>query len=166
MEADNMEIKDRIIRIAKNHQDESFIVDEYGIKEREIYHRHITISKRVYEEFEKNPDGEMQLEEFLKRHHIDSRWNRYEPNVPAGNYKENDIPEAFRLFVDLDVSGIQGGVNDLSEQTKTKITEIVYSELSRRESLINNPYIMDVFNEALREDPALRNWESAFPFFR
>lgn len=164
-----MEIKDRVIQFGEtNHSFDGdyFVVDEYGIENNEIYHRNIMISEDDYEEFKKNPDGEMLLDEFLKDHDIHAEWKRYELKIPTIDNAETNSESASRLFDDIDLKKIQSGDAELDEQTKNKIYKKVYNKLSKNETLINNPFIMNIFNEALREDSEMASWESVFPFFR
>jgi len=165
-----MEIKDRMIRIGKikssSIEGDCFIIDEYGIEGEEIYHRNIVISKDIYKAFEKNPDSKMLLDEFLEHHNIYSEWKRYELNIPESDNPENEMESSSRLFNEIDLDNKQSEATELSEHTKNKIYKKVYNELSKNETLIHNPSIMYIFNEAMREDSELAIWESVFPFFR
>lgn len=49
---------------------------------------------------------------------------------------------------------------------KNETYKNMYDDLSKRESLIENPLIIDVFNEAIKDDSELSSWESVYPFFR
>lgn len=165
-----MQVKDRIIQIQKTDQSlikgNYFIVDEYGIEDEEIYHRRIAISEDIYEKFESNLDKKMHLNEFLQLNDIDSEWERYELNIPSSDNAENEVKNSSRLFANIELEKILAQGSELSEQTNTSVYEKVYNELFKKETLINNPLVLDVFNEALRENPESAVWESVFPFFR
>lgn len=164
-----MEIKDRVIQFGEtNHSfdGDHFVVDEYGIENNAIYHRTIMISDDDYETFKENPDSEMLLDEFLKHHAIHAEWKRYELKLPTNDDAKTNSKSASRLFDDIDLKNVHAGDAELDEQTRNKIYKKVYNKLSENEALINNPLILNVFNEALKEDSGMATWESVFPFFR
>src|SRR5699024_2478896 len=162
-----MEVKDRFIRVGKEDyssaESNCVIVDAYGIEDGKIYHRHIVISEDAYEVFEKNPDEKMLLDTFLEHHDIDSEWKPYVVRIPDSNRINEDGSNW--LLEHIDLGNMPGDSVVPDEQTRKAIYRELYNELSKKDTLINNPSIMDVFNEAIRENSELANWESVFPFF-
>src|SRR5699024_971749 len=116
-------------------------------------------SEALYAQFEKNPDETIRLDAFMERHDISGEWKSY---VLPSSVRELNEDDSARLFANMD-SKLASVPPD--EQTRN-LYHKVYAEVAERESLINNPSIMDVINEALRENPELSAWESVFPFFR
>lgn len=159
-----MQIKDRVIQFVNNN--DSFIIDEYGVESKKIYHRKIVISDDIYEKFEKNPDGNIHLDEFLRFNDINSKWEPYELVIPSTNQEETQATHFSRLFIDLKLEKTLSDGNELSEHSKSKIYKKVYDKLVKKETLIDDPLMLDVFNEALRSDTESAIWESVFPFFR
>ncbi|HLR53095.1 MAG TPA: hypothetical protein VK078_00040, partial [Pseudogracilibacillus sp.] len=49
---------------------------------------------------------------------------------------------------------------------KKSLEKKVYKELADYETLIENPLVIDIFNEATKQNPELSSWETVFPFFR
>lgn len=164
-----MEIKDRVIQYGEmNHafDGDYFMVDEYGIKNDQIYHRTIMIGNDEYEVFQEYPDDEMLLSTFLNEHHIPAEWKPYEVDIPTRDHVKMDAENASRLFENIDLKDIQGHDGVLDEPTLNKVYQKIYDKLVTNETLINDPLVIDVFNEALRENPEMARWESVFPFFR
>ena len=165
-----MDIKARSIRFGKSnfspHEGDCFIMDEYGIQDEEIYHRNIIITEEFYEEFEINPYDDMLLDEFLEQNDIHSMWQRYEVNFPNSVNSTVEMEILSNLLNEIDSENGQDKNGELSEQTKSKLYKKLYNEFSKMENLIGNPLIIDVFNEAIKEDEELASWESVFPFFR
>ena len=163
-EVDRVKVKDRTIQMKNGNQsyeqENCLIVEEYGIDEGKVYHRYITISEHIYEGFLQNPDDEKHLDAFLQNNGMHAAWKPY--NVPTD---EKDMKQ-LALFFEIDIVAIQKDSGDWIADVKKEMYQRMYNNLSVKDTLITNPLIMDVFNEAFREDPALGNWESVFPFFR
>ena len=165
-----MEVKDRVIAIEEtndsNGKVDCSIIDEYGIKDAKIYHRRITINENVYETFEKNPDENILLDGFLQLNGINLKWEPYDLVIPSGEQVEDEATHFSRLFIDIELEQTLSQGTELSTHRKSAIYKQIYNILFNKETLIENPLALDVFNEALRIDPESAIWESVFPFFR
>ncbi|GAB4074651.1 hypothetical protein GCM10028778_21540 [Barrientosiimonas marina] len=150
-----MDVKNRTIRMGG--EGAHFIIDEYGIADGAIFHRYVVLSWDLYEMFQKNPDDDMHFDAFLRQHNLDSEWKRV---------AKDDIGNFPGLLQDTDCENVPAGTAEADEEPKDRTYRTVYDALSEKETLITDPLIMDVFNEAIRGDSDLADWESIFPFFR
>lgn len=161
-----MDIKERKIQMGKMKSTEvdCIIINEYGIEDGDIYHREITIKQNLYEAFEMDPDDEMLLDKFLEHNNINGEWKHYMWTKPRENQSENHtLADSSNL---LDVIDFDRSQIDITQQTEAEVNESLYNELSKKKTLINNPLILAVFNEAIRGKDGLSNWENVFPFFK
>lgn len=160
-----MDIKDRMISMERTDTAEvdSIIVDEFSIEDEEVFHRNIVISQRSYDAFETNPDAEQLFDEFLQQNNIDAAWKLW--SIPKHAKSENRLQADFsRLLNEID-SNHHTRDMEANQQTESDVYQRIYHELAKQETLIHNPLIIDVFNEAMRGETELSNWESVFPFF-
>lgn len=161
-----MDIKIREIRMEKVNEESVLMLDEYGLENGGIYHRFISMEEQICESFAKEPDEEMLLNTFLELHRIQAEWKRYEWEIPI----EEDTKEESEQFSILqDILNLDVPLDKSPESKKLikkSMEEKMYDELSDYETLIENPYVIDVFNEATKQNPDLSSWESVFPFFR
>lgn len=161
-----MKIKIREIRMEKYHEENALMVDEYGLKDGGIYHRFILIEEELCETFAKNPDEEVSLNTFLERHNIPAEWKRYEWEVPIEENAEEEIEQFSRLQEILQLDTVLDKSDESQKLIKKSLEKKVYKELSDYETLIENPLVIDIFNEATKQNPELSSWETVFPFFR
>lgn len=161
-----MKIKVREIRMEKYHEENALIVDEYGLEDSGIYHRFILIEEDICETFAKQPDEEVSLNTFLERHHIPAEWQRYEWEIPIDEDAEEVIEQLSQLQEILQLDTVLDKSDESQKLIKKSLEKKVYKELADYETLIENPLVIDIFNEATKQNPELSSWETVFPFFR
>lgn len=158
-----MDIKGRIIRKGKMESTEVVCISmtEFGIADDKVYYRNIVISESSYDAFETNPDEAMLLDKYLEHNNINAAWKPYVLIKSKDNQPESQMQADFsRLFND-----IQDEIAS-SQHTEAEIHKRIYNELSKQDTLIQNPLIIDVFNEAIKKESDLSDWENVFPFFK
>lgn len=164
--ADYLDIKIREIRMEKMHEENALLLDEYGLENGGIYHRFITIEEQICEDFAKDPDEEMLLNTFLERHHIPAEWKRYEWEIPIEENIEDETEQFSRLQDILNLDVPLDKSPESKKLIKKRMEEKIHVELSDYETLIENPFVINVFNEAIKQNSELSSWENVFPFFR
>src|SRR5699024_11015597 len=161
-----MKIKVREIRMEKYHEENALIVDEYGLEDSGIYHRYILIEEAICETFAKQPDEEVSLNTFLEMHHITAEWQRYEWEMTIDEEEEEEIEQRYQLQESIELDNVLDKSDESQKHIKKRLEKKVYKELADYETLIENPLVIDIFNEATKQNPELSSWETVFPFFR
>src|SRR5699024_3943671 len=92
------------------------------------------------------------------RHHIPAEWQRYEWEIPIDEDAEAVIEQLSQLQEILQLDTVLAKSDESQKLIKKSLEKKVYKELADYETLIENTLVIDIVNEATKQEPELASW--------